>query len=276
LVVLVTGCRSGFGLLAAVEAARRGHTVYAGLRDVATAPDALKAERITPIQLDVTNEADRKAVVERILADHGQIDALVNNAGISLGGFLEQVEDDELRRLYEVNAVAPFALTKAVLPSMRARRDGVIVMVSSMAGRFPLPSLGAYASSKWALEGLSEVWRHELAPWGIRVVIVEPGPYKTDLLERNRVMARHANDPDSPWAPMVRRISEMESANVASMAGDPMDVALRIVDAIEARRPRLRYPMGRTVFPREVLRRFAPFWVIEAVVRRVMRLPAPR
>ena len=275
MVVLITGCRSGFGLLAAVEAARRGHIVYAGLRDVATAPEALRAERITPIQLEVTQEADRNAAVAKILAEHGRIDALVNNAGITLGGFLEQIDDDELRRLYEVNAIGPFALTKAVLPSMRERRDGVVIMVSSMAGRFPFPGIGAYASSKWALEGMSEVWRHELGAWGIRVAIVEPGPYRTEMLAGNRAFGRRATDPASPWAAMVRRLQELEQAGSARLAGDPMDVARRIVDLIESPRPRLRHPMGRTTFVREVLRRLAPFWLIEALVRRLVRLPTP-
>ena len=200
---------------------------------------------------------------------------LVNNAGITLAGFLETIDEDELRRLYEVNAVGPFSMTKAVLPAMRQRRDGVIVMVSSMAGRFPFPGLGAYASSKWALEGMSEVWRYELGSWGIRLAIVEPGPYKTDLLERNRAVGRHASDPDSPWAPMMKRMLELEASGAQRMAGDAMDVAHRNVDLVESPRPRLRHPMGRTTFVREVLRRLAPFWVIEAIVRRIVKLPTP-
>ena len=277
-VFLVTGCRSGFGKLAAVEAARRGHTVYAGLRDLETRGDLEEAAAglpVIPVQLDITRAEERAAVVERILAEQGRLDALVNNAGVALGGFLEQLEEDELRHLFEVNLFAAWALTREVLPAMRGRRAGTVVMVSSMSGRLAMPCLGAYASSKFALEGMSEAWRHELAPWGIDVVLVEPGPYRTDILGRNRRMGRRVHDPDSPWAPFVARAEEVFQTQGARRVRDPEEVAHRIVDVVEAPRPRLRHPMGTASLTREVLKRFAPFAVWERLLDRVVRLPRP-
>lgn len=278
MIVLITGCRSGFGKLAALEAARAGHTVYAGFRDLDTAGPLAEAAGdlpVVPVQLDVTSADDRKTVVARILEKHGRIDALVNNAGIALAGFLEQLDEDEIRKIFEVNVFGAWALTREVLPAMRAQREGIVINVSSMAGRFPLPGLGGYASSKWALEGMSEVWRHELRPWGVRVVLIEPGPYKTDILERNRRVGRNVEDPDSPWAPMVQRVLEMEEREVPKRAGDPMDVARRIVALLGHENPRLRHPMGSAALAREVIKRLTPFAVVEAIIGRVVNLPGP-
>jgi len=269
MVVLVTGARSGFGKLASVELARRGHTVYAGLRDPDTAGPLMEAASgldVRPLGLDVTVPAQREAAVARILDEHGAVDGLVNNAGIAIGGFLEQVSDEELRRLFDVNVFGVHALTRRVLPSMRARRSGAVVMVSSMSGRTAMPGLGAYASSKFALEGMSEAWRHELRPFGIRVVLIEPGPYQTDIFGRNRHEVD--DDPDGPYHPFAARM-RVKVAEAVDGAGDPQDVAVAIAEAVEGRRKRLRYPMG----PNNRTRRLAqllPFGVTEWAVGRVL------
>ncbi|NCG22361.1 MAG: SDR family oxidoreductase [Rhodobacterales bacterium] len=278
MITLITGCRSGFGLLTAVEAARAGHTVYAGLRDLSTA-DGLRAASqgldVRPIQLDVTDNAQIEAVVAQIIDEHGRIDALVNNAGIALAGFMEQLEEDEIRKLFDVNVFGVWSLTKAVLPHMRRQRGGHIVMVSSMASVMALPGLTAYASSKFALEGMSEGWRHELRPFGIQVALVEPGPYKTDILERNRGLCRNAQDPTSPYAPMVQRVLSLVDEKAGDVAGDPQDVAVRIVKIIGQKRPSLRHPMGPGSKARIWLKSLAPFGVIERVLDRVVKLPKP-
>jgi NAD(P)-dependent dehydrogenase (short-subunit alcohol dehydrogenase family) len=275
-VVLVTGCGSGFGLLAAVEAAKRGHTVYAGLRRLeagARLTEAAEGLDVRPIQLDVTRPEERTAAVEKILEAHGRIDGLVNNAGRPLGGFLETVDEDELRSLFDVNVVAPWALTRACLPAMRAQGRGTVVMISSMSGRMALPGLGAYAASKFALEGMSEAWRHELAPFGVRVVLIEPGPYRTDILGRNRALARNAEAPDSPYAAWTRHLDRVLEARMDRMAGDPAEVAGRICDVLEAARPALRHPMGRGSAARSLLLRTAPFGLVERIVARLARPP---
>ncbi|MEQ9074893.1 MAG: SDR family NAD(P)-dependent oxidoreductase [Sandaracinaceae bacterium] len=272
MIVLCTGCRSGFGLLIAVAAARAGHTVYAGLRDLETREDldrATKGLDVRPVQLDVLDRLQHEEVVERILGEHGRLDALINNAGIALGGFQEQIEEDELRRLFDVNVFSPWALTKRCLPTMREQRAGIVINVSSMAGRQAMPGLGAYAGSKFALEGMTEALRHELRPFGVRVVLVEPGPYKTDIFGRNRRTARESHEGGGPYARMQARMEKLVEKMEARM-GDPQEVADLVVELLQDPSPRLRYPLGPGVQARLWARRLLPFQGYEKVIERVV------
>ncbi|MFK7929704.1 MAG: SDR family NAD(P)-dependent oxidoreductase [Myxococcota bacterium] len=270
MVVLVTGCRSGFGLGIAEDLGHRGHTVYAGLRDLSTAGELIartSAYDVHPVQLDVTLADERQAVVAQILDEQGSIDALVNNAGVALGGFLEQVDEDELRRVLDVNVVGAWALTKLVLPSFRERRAGKIVMVSSVSGIMALPGLGVYATSKFALEGMTEAWRHELAHFGIDIYLVEPGAYRTDIWARNRAVCRKARDPDSPWAALSQTVDQNFQAAVDRDLRDPKEVVDKITALLEGQRQGLRHALGPGTRLRRALK-IAPFWVVERAVRR--------
>lgn len=273
MVVLVTGARSGFGRAVAVTAARAGHVVYAGLRDLSTADELLQAAtglEVRPLQLDVTSEDDRQAAVARILDEQGRIDGLVNNAGIALGGFLEQVEEDELRKVFEVNVFGAWALTRAVLPAMRSQRSGTVVQVSSVSGRMAWPCLGVYASSKFALEGMSEAWRHELRPFGVRMVLVEPGAYRTDIWARNRAVTRNARDPESPYAPWAEHMDALVARVVERQARDPQEVADKIVELLQHPNPPLRVPMGPDARLRSALLRVMPWRLWEGALARVI------
>lgn len=273
MVVLVTGCRSGFGLLVACELGRRGHTVYAGLRDPETANELVAAARgldVRPIALDVVDGAQRQAAVATILAEHGRIDALVNNAGVALGGPLETLDEDELRRVIDVNVIAPWALTNAVLPAMRAAGRGVIVNVSSVSGLVAMPGLGAYATSKFALEGMSEALWHEVRPFGVRVVLVEPGPFKTDIWGRNRTLSRRALDPDSPYAPFVARLEKLVHGIAQDRAEDPALVARVIADHVERPPAWLRQILGRAAWLRVGAKRWLPERAYAAVISRAL------
>jgi len=275
MVVLITGCRSGFGLRTAITAAQRGHTVYAGLRDLTTAGrlrEAAEGLPVHPVQLDVTDATQREAVISAILTTHGHLDALINNAGIILGGSLEMLSEDEVRRVFEVNVFAVWALTRAVLPAMRGVGSGAIINVSSASGRIALPGLGAYAGSKFALEGMTESLRHEVAPFGIRVALIEPGPYKTDMMARNRAVSRNADRPDNPYAPYTARAEDVFQRSRSSH-GDPQDVADRIVSLLDRAAFPLRHPMGFSAKARLAFVRMAPFALWEALLRRVL---APR
>jgi NAD(P)-dependent dehydrogenase (short-subunit alcohol dehydrogenase family) len=270
-VVLITGCRSGFGLLAAVEAANAGYRVYAGLRDLSSAAELRRAAGdlpITPVQLDVTSEQERVEVVRSILEAEGRLDGLVNNAGIAIGGFWEQFEADELRKMFEVNVFGVWALTKLCLPTMRSRGAGVIINISSMAGRMGTPGLGMYAGSKFALEGMSEALRHELRPFGVRVVLVEPGPYKTDIFERNRRMCRGSEAP-GPYAALQAKVLGLFE-KIGPKMGDAREVSRLIVRLLDEPAPRLRYPLGPSVRPRLWMRTLLPFWLEERVIDRVL------
>lgn len=274
MVVLVTGCRSGFGKLIAVFAARRGHKVYAGLRDLTTSAELVQMAHgldVTPIQLDVTDPGQRAAAVRRIIVEQGRIDGLVNNAGVVLGGFLEQVEEDELRKVFEVNVFGPWALTKLVLPSMREQRAGRVINISSMAGILALPGVGAYAGSKFALEGLSESWRHELSLMGIDLYTVQPGTYDTDIWTRNRTLCRNALKEGSPWFPHASHLLETVQQTVSKQIRAPDEVAELVCELLDGRRRRMRHAIGPGTLQRGVVKRYLPFAVLERAVRRAFR-----
>jgi NAD(P)-dependent dehydrogenase (short-subunit alcohol dehydrogenase family) len=273
-VVLITGCSSGFGLLTAVEAARRGHVVYAGLRDLSSGDNLRKASEdleITQIQLDVTVAEQRTEAVSRILDEHNKIDALVNNAGVAVGGFLEMLDEDEIRQVFEVNVFAAWALTRECLPSMRDAGSGTIVMVSSRSGRMGFPGIGAYSASKFALEGMTESWRHELRPFGIQVALVEPGPYKTDIWHKNRHLGRNQRRETSPYLQMGDKLERYVDKELEKGAGDPVEVADRIVSLIGHPDPALRHPMGPGQLGTSLMLNWLPFSVFESMISRVLR-----
>jgi NAD(P)-dependent dehydrogenase (short-subunit alcohol dehydrogenase family) len=269
-VALVSGCSSGIGLAIATEAARAGHIVYAGVRDPSSAERLASVRGVVPVTLDVTRAADREAAVERLHREQGRLDVVVNNAGVALGGFLEQLEEDELRQLFDVNVFGTWALTRAALPHLR-ESCGLVVVISSMSGRSALPGLGAYAASKFALEAMGEAWRHELAPFGVRVALVEPGAYRTEIFRRNRRLGRRVKDPASPYAALVQRADALVARTVEHLARDPAEVARLVVSLFDKARPALRYPIGPGARLRGLILRLAPFSLVEAIVRRALR-----
>ena len=272
MIVLCSGCRSGFGLLIAATAARAGHTVYAGLRDLETQADLVRLAGnldVRPVQLDVTDADERETVVREIVEEHGRLDALINNAGRALGGFIEQIAEDELRRLFDVNVFAAWALTKTCLPHLRASREGIIINITSMAGRQAMPSLGGYAGAKFALEGITEALRHEMRPFGVRVVLVEPGPYATDIFGRNRWLAGAVKTEGGPYSAYVRRMEQFIEKTQARM-GNPQEVADLVTRLLIEPSPRLRYPLGPGVAARIWAQRLLPFEVVERILKRVL------
>ncbi len=238
MVVLVTGCSSGFGRQIMCEAAAAGHKVFAGFRDVADA--TALPEGVVAVALDVTNAAQRAAAVAQVLAEAGRLDALVNNAGVVLGGYAEALCEDELRHVMEVNFFGAFLLTQAALPALRESR-GVIVNISSISGLRAFPGLGGYAASKFAVEGWSESLAQELEHFGVRVHLVEPGTFRTEIWQRNRTLGRRTFDPDSPYAELVPRLDAAFDASADRTAGDPAEVAAHVLALLTIPSPRLRH-----------------------------------
>jgi NAD(P)-dependent dehydrogenase (short-subunit alcohol dehydrogenase family) len=199
---LITGCSSGFGLEATLSLARRGWDVVATMRNLdkrdrldTRVTDAGLAHRVTVQQLDVNDAPSIAAAVGAA----GQLDALVNNAGIAVGGAFEDLTDEQFRSVMETNFFGVLALTRAVLPGMRARGAGRVVVVSSDSAFYGAPAMSAYTASKWAVEGWAESIAHEVAPFGIRVALVEPGAYRTDIWGSSpRVVPTAARTPRSP------------------------------------------------------------------------------
>ncbi|HEY1454508.1 MAG TPA: SDR family oxidoreductase [Roseiarcus sp.] len=239
---LVTGTSSGIGLATAVALARAGHTVVATMRNLDGAAEIRKiaaAEKL-PIHLEALNvdhDASVRDAFARVVAEHGPIDVLVNNAGIPGGGVVEETTIDRFRQVMETNFFGALRCAKAVIPTMRERRHGTIINVSSVAGRIALPSHSSYAASKWALEAASESLAQELRPFNVRVVIVEPGVIATPISSR-------APPPTSESLyPFRKRLMATFAASRAKPV-PPSVVADAIRDIVASDSLRLRYPVG--------------------------------
>ncbi|MFC4947670.1 oxidoreductase [Pseudonocardia sp. GCM10023141] len=234
---LITGANSGFGLAIAQAALAAGDVVVAGSRKV-EALDGLVAAHpgaVTAVALDVTDPEQVAA------AATGEIDVLVNNAGHGLLGALEELTDEQLRRVLETNVFGALAMTRAVLPGMRARRRGHIVQMSSVGGVVGNPGHAAYATSKFALEGASEALAAEVAPFGIRVTIVEPGPFRTDFAGRSMTFAEAIPDyADTPAGALRSRFRAQDGVQ----PGDPARGAAAILATVRAPSAPLRLPLG--------------------------------
>jgi short-subunit dehydrogenase len=240
--VLITGASGGIGAATADRLARAGLTVYATARKTeALAQLADTGARLLP--LDVTDEGSMRAVVEEIVARHGRVGALVNNAGYGAYGAVEEVSLDAVRDQFETNVFGLARLTQLALPSMRAARRGRIVNVSSMGGRITFPFGGYYHASKYAVEALSDALRMEVAPFGVRVTLIEPGLITTNFgatAAHNLGAATHGSSPYRQASDSVDRAMARSYANRRMTAG-PDRVAAKIQRALTARRPRTRY-----------------------------------
>jgi NAD(P)-dependent dehydrogenase (short-subunit alcohol dehydrogenase family) len=248
--VLITGCSSGFGLVTALRFARAGDRVFATMRTPArdtTLRETAAREGLplTVHRLDVCDAASIVSALAEATAVGGPPDVLVNNAGIECRSSIEDADDADVRRQFETNVFGPLAVIRAVLPAMRARRSGTIVNVSSVAGLVARPYGGLYSATKHALEAISEALHFELQPFGIRVVVVEPGQYGTRLLDN--AWPGRGFTPASPYWPHSERFEAALARLRAASGGaaDPDEVAGLIVDAVRAPVPRLRHLAGR-------------------------------
>jgi NAD(P)-dependent dehydrogenase (short-subunit alcohol dehydrogenase family) len=238
----ITGTSSGFGRVIAEAALQAGDTVVATARRPEALDDLVAAHpgRVSAVALDVTDTARITDVVAEVVDRHGRIDVLVNNAGRALIGAVEETTDQELRDLMDVHFFGPAALTRAVLPHMRAQKSGAIVQITSMGGRISFPGVSAYSATKFALEGLSESLAAEAAPFGITVLIVEPGAFRTGL--QGAAMQMSAELPG--YADVVGPVRAGMRAVDGNQPGDPAKAAAAIIAALAADHPPLRLPLG--------------------------------
>ena len=277
-IAVVTGSSSGIGLLTVVELAREGFRVVATMRDVGrsgrleeAAQKAGVRDRIEVRQLDVTNFAAIPGAVDAIVHDHRRLDVLVNNAGFSSAGFVEDTRVEELRQQMETNFFGAVAMTKAVLPVMRQQRSGHIVQITSVGGRSPAPMLSSYSASKFALEGWSEALRMEVHSLGIRVVLVEPGAYDTDIWERNLRLSKDALDPNSPNKERSQRFAAFVKGRAAKRR-DAREVAQVIALVVNDPNPKLRYLVGPDARMQIWLRRLTPWRMYERIMAKATRI----
>lgn len=265
-VVLITGASSGIGFQAARDLARAGHTVYAGARRVERMRP-LRALGVTPVALDVTDQDACTGVVETIMAEQGRIDVLVNNAGYGSFGAVEDVDLTEARRQIEVNVLGLAALTRAVLPHMRARRSGTIINMSSMGGRLVTFMGGWYHATKYAVEALSDALRMEVADFGIDVVLIEPGGIRTDW---GTIAADHLESSARGGAyekAAGRVAANMRRLYASRRMSEPQVVVRAIRGAVEARRPRSRYLVGLGAKPLVAAHALLPARLFDRIMR---------
>jgi NAD(P)-dependent dehydrogenase (short-subunit alcohol dehydrogenase family) len=268
---LITGASSGFGLLTTVTLARRGWHVLATMRDLArrerleaAARAAGVLDRIEFLALDVTNAEQIGTLSSSIAARPGPLHAIVNNAGFAMAGFTEDVTDAELRLQFETNFFGAAAVTRAFLPQLRRQGYGHIVFLSSISGRMGFPGVGSYVASKFALEGWAETLRLEMKPLGIQVVLVEPGPFDTDIWTRNSVLSAGTEDANSPNAGRVAHWRKRMEAGKPK--ANPQAVADGIAAILDNPRPKLRYPFGGEAKMGIWMRRLLPWSVLERIL----------
>ena len=249
-VAVVTGSSSGIGFETSLTLARNGFLTYATMRNLgkgATIQSVATIEglRIRVVQLNVTEERSINDAIHSIKSDVGKIDVLVNNAGYGLNGAFEDLAMEEIKAQYETNLFGVIRVTQAVLPIMRKQKSGIIVNISSGAGRFGYPGGSAYVSTKFAIEGLSESMAYELEPFGIRVVLVEPGVIKTNFVN-SIVAAKKSQDPNSPYAQLMQNVATSFQHMIEG--GSSTDVVAKVVlKAVTSENPTLRYLAGNDV-----------------------------
>jgi NAD(P)-dependent dehydrogenase (short-subunit alcohol dehydrogenase family) len=282
--VLITGAGTGFGLATALRLARRGFPVVATVPDPAQEAGVAEAAgeaglRVQVLPLDVTDRDGTARAVAAVATQPGGLYAVVNNAGIGLRGFFEDLAEDEIRRLFDVNVFGAMAVTRAALPHLRAAGRGRVVFMSSAGGRIGAMTLSGYCATKFALEGLAESLALELPPLGVFVSLIEPGVSMTPFYTMNRARARGAIDPTGPnyrW--FIRHEAIVDDA-LRARRTTPDDVARTVERALTARRPRLRYVVGRGAKLMIALQRYLPAQTFAGlysrqVLRMVMR-PRP-
>ncbi len=246
--VLITGTSTGIGHAAAEVMASKGWHVFATMRNLekkAPLEEKLGAKevpgRATFLALDVNDPSSIEAAVAKVLAETGgTLDAVVHNAGVAIAGAHEDLPDVELRRVMETNFFGVLGLTRALLPTFRAQKRGRIVCISSQSAFAGQPTNSIYCASKWALEGWAESIAYELDPFGIDVVLVEPGPYKTEIWQATE----RVTPPGGPYTNWVRLVMRGADAHAEKHARDPAEVAEVVAKALGASRPKFRYPVG--------------------------------
>ncbi len=278
--ILITGATAGIGRHAALHLARAGHFVIATGRNV-EALRSLREEaagaRLEVVRLDVTAPDSISAAVADVdrLTDGRGVDVLVNNAGYGHAGAVADLSDADLRTQFETNVFGLMAVTRAFLGKMIARRSGRLVNLSSIGGRITMPLFGAYHASKYAVEALSDSLRMELAPLGIDVALVEPGPIKSEFSNRSVEVLGNVRHGGSPWAAVYARAEAVQAMSDRG-AFDPIHTSRAIAHAATARRPRTRYVVPGRLAPVLALLRWLPTRFVDFVMRRAIGLTRAR
>ncbi|NMD71135.1 SDR family oxidoreductase [Bacillus sp. DNRA2] len=272
-IAIITGASSGFGLLSAIELAKQEFQVVATMRDLKKADSLLElanqagvVKRIHLHCLDVTSIESIQQFSE-YLPRFKTIDVLVNNAGYALGGFSEEISIDQYRQQFETNFFGVISVTNVVLPIMRTQGHGKIINMSSISGKIGFPGMSPYVASKHALEGYSESLRLELKPFGIDVVLIEPGSYSTNIWS---IIDTIPVNQDSPYHEYLNRILNQVNTGKAKH-GNPLDVAKLVAEIASMQKsPKLRYPIGKGVKLNIILKSLLPWRTLENIILKLL------
>ncbi|ODR97972.1 short-chain dehydrogenase [Methyloceanibacter methanicus] len=278
--VLITGTSTGIGRVTAKVLASKGWHVFATMRNLEKKGplETMLGEnggpgRVTFVALDVTDPVSIEAAVVDILSQTGgTLDAVVHNAGVAIAGAHEDLPDAEIRRVMETNFFGVLGLTRALLPTFREQKHGRIVCISSQSAFAGQPTNSIYCASKWALEGWAESIAYELDPFGIDVILVEPGPYKTEIWQGTE----RVTPPGGPYTNWVRLVMRGADAHAEKHARDPQEVALVVAKALETPHPRFRYPVGFFAKLDFFLRGKVPSRMIRRGTTRYLGIPRTR
>jgi len=275
-IALMTGSSSGFGLLTSIELAKAGFHVVASMRDLGrrekldqAASAAGVGAKIDVRALDVTQFDTIPGFVDAVVRDYGRLDGLVNNAGFAVAGFAEDIKLEELRLQFDTNFFGAVAMTKAVLPTMRKQRSGHIIQISSISGLHGALSVSSYSASKHALEGWTESLRMEVNSLGIKVVLIEPGAFATDIWTRGARMGKEATHQSSP---NFQRSLRMRSAIEKIPKADPITVARLIAAVAQNPNPKLRYLVGRDAKVQLAMKRILPWKMWEKMIANFLKI----
>jgi short-subunit dehydrogenase len=249
-VALITGCSSGIGHETALTLARNGYHTFATMRNVKkeNALQKTSVEEKLPLkvlELDVNDETSIEKAITQVKNEAKRIDILINNAGYGLVGFFEDLSVDEIRKQFETNFFGVLNVTKEVIPIMRSQKSGTIINISSGAGQIGFPGISAYVSTKFAVEGFSESLTYELSPFGIKVIIIEPGVIKTNFFGNCIISEQSANNA-SPYSRSLEKLRKDIDA-MQEHATSPTEVAKIILQALRTQEPKQRYIVGNDV-----------------------------
>jgi len=276
-IALVTGTSSGLGMYTALELAKEGYMVIATMRNFKRSNQIKELanqmninENIDYQQLDVTKESEIKNVVHYIIHTYGKLDILMNNAGVSLGSFVELSENDDWKQSMTTNFFGTVNVTRAVLPYMRKAGNGKIINVSSVSGRFGFPAHGPYTASKFAVEGFSESLRLEMKPFNVDVILMEPGVYKTSIWDKNFNYLKSETKDSTTYAKFLKNIMRFTD-KLLEGASDPGKLAKRLVKIVGYRSPRLRYTLGKGAKLSLFIKFIIPWKWLEAILIREIK-----
>ncbi len=275
-IILITGTSSGFGLRMAARLASHGHQIIATMRDLdkkGALLDEVKRRGgglVDIFALDVTNPESIKTLGTTIGALYGYVDVLINNAGYGIGGFFEDLTEEEIREQMETNFFGVQNLTRQIIPFMRQRKKGKIINISSVAGFSTSPCFGAYNTSKWALEAFSESLRYELKYFGIDVHLIEPGTYRTKIFYENARYAQNFDNPNSPYYNLSQFLKQRVMDFVDDCHKDPEDVAVIAERLINSKHAPFRNIPDIESQIQFILRKFLPFRAYSFLIEKAL------